>query len=122
MELLIACAVIARFHFRDQPAVKTHFAERGSDGVPVIVANEETCINRIATSTSLFHDILYVNARDARSMYLNPLFSESSVVDVPHIEMNTNERTVYLIEECPEFPRLSKKRCSELQFSQPILT
>jgi len=32
-----------------------------------------------------------MDARDARSVYLNPLLGESGVVNVPHIKMNADE-------------------------------
>src|SRR5437870_4227522 len=46
-----------------------------------------------------------MDARDARSMYLNPLLGESSVVNVPHIKMNADEGTIHIVEKRPEFSR-----------------
>src|SRR5215472_57603 len=37
-------------------------------------------------------------------MDLNPLLGEARVVDISNIKMDANERTVHLVEECPEFP------------------
>src|SRR5205807_7525647 len=45
-----------------------------------------------------------MNARYARAMHLNPLLGEARVVDISNIKMDADERTIHLIEECPEFP------------------
>src|SRR2546429_3643472 len=45
-----------------------------------------------------------MDARYARAMHLNPLLGEARVVDISNIKMDADERTIHLIEECPEFP------------------
>ena len=55
-------------------------------------------------------------------MHLDPLLGETGVVNISDIQMDSNRRTIDFIQKCPELARRDKNRCSELQFSQPILT
>src|SRR5580693_295029 len=50
-----------------------------------------------------------MDARDARPMHLNPLFSESRVVNVSHVQVNADEWTVDFIEEGPELSGCQQK-------------
>src|ERR1700737_904592 len=50
-----------------------------------------------------------MDARDARPMHLNPLLSESCVVNVSYVWVNADERAVDIIQEGPELSGRQQK-------------
>ena len=110
VELLVGCVTIARFHLGNEPAIVAHFGERGSNGWPIVVAQKQVGVNALVTAASPpLHHIFHMNPSNARSVHFNPLFRETSVVNVAHIKVNAHIRAVYFIEKLPELPWTDQK-------------
>src|SRR6266446_1305454 len=110
VELLIRGVAVARFHFRDQPAVVTHFRHCGADSRPVVVAQKEIRVDTlIPAAPAMLQHVLQMNARDPRPVDLDPLFGKSGVVDVTDVEMDADGSAVHIVEELPEFARADQE-------------
>src|SRR5437879_4389562 len=110
VELLITRVAVARFHFRNQPAVVPHFGHRGADSRPVVVAEKQIGIDTlIAAAPALLHHILQVDARNSGSMNLDPLLRKSRVVDVADVEMNPHRVAAHLVQKRRELTRTEAK-------------
>src|SRR6266487_5656293 len=109
-ELRIRRVAVAGFHLRDEPAVITHLGHRGADRGPVVVTQEQIRIDAlIAAAAAMLQHVLQMNARDPRPVDLDPLLGKSRVVDVTHVEVNADRRTVHVVQELPELPRADEE-------------
>src|SRR5437016_14477349 len=57
----------------------------------------------------MLHYILHVNACDVRAVNLDPLFGEAGVVNIADVQMNSNPRALYFIEERGELAWTEQK-------------
>src|ERR1700733_10182709 len=108
--LLIRGVFVPRFHLGNQPSVITHLRYCRADRLPVVVSQEDVCIDAfMPAAATMFHHIFQVNARDARAMHLNPLLGKTCVMNIADIQMDTDPRVVYIVEKSVKFPRTQQK-------------
>src|ERR1051326_1976524 len=109
-ELLVRRVPIARFHLGDEPSVVAHLGERGPNRGPIVVAEEDVGVDTlIAAAAAMLQHVLYVNARDPRTMHLDPLLGEAGVVDVADVEVNADGWAVDVVQELRELAWAEEK-------------